>query len=251
MNSSQSGFTLGEVVIVIAVIAILAALITPMAVNQITQKRFDFCREELTVLKQAIVGNPKLLESGSRTSFGFVGDMGRLPSSLKALIDPDENSPPCLLASATSGVIPWGWRGPYINEIIDPWGREYQYDTAPNGLVWARIWSLGPDGVPGNDDLGVDLLYDELFSQISGNTTDPCGAGTGFNITVSFPTLSGGQFILGTFSTSTDQTNPIYHSSVPIPIGMRHVQFGIYQRLIFINNGPTTIVNLKTPGPCT
>ena len=248
----SSGFTLGEVVIVIAVVAILAALITPMAVNQITQKRIDFCREELGNPKMAIVGNAELLESGSRTSFGFVGDIGILPRNLNDLLSETANTPNIPLASATSGVIAWGWRGPYISEITDPWGREYQYTNIPNGYIAARIWSVGPDGSSGSpDDLGIDIRFDEVFSQVSGNCSDPCGAGTGFNIAISYPAFVSNQFVLTTFTTTTDQTNPIYHSSVPIPIGLRHVSFGIYQRLIFINNGPTTIVNLKTPGPCT
>lgn len=254
-KQSQSGFTLGEVVIVIAVIAILAAMITPLAVNQITQKRFDFCREELQNIKIAIVGNPELLEGGSRTSFGFVGDVGILPRTLGDLLTATANTPAIPLATVTTGVIGWGWRGPYIAEITDPWGRDYRYTTDPlllSPFISARIWSIGPDNVDGSaDDLSLDIRLDDAFSRVSGNCSDACGAGTGFDITLSYPALISGAFTLTTFTHTTDQTNPIYETNVLIPIGIRHVQYGIYQRLVFINNGPTTIVNLKTPGPCT
>jgi len=248
IKSKQAGFTLGEVVIVIAVIAILAAMITPMAVNQIVQKRYDFCREELKNLKIAIVGNPELLESGSRTSFGFVGDVGILPrgTTLDDLLT--DNGIPLYTAA---GVIPWGWRGPYVAEVKDPWGRDYLYTSTANGFIAAQISSLGPDGNPGTgDELSIDIRQDEVSSRVSGNTMDACGAGTGFTITITYPAYDGSSFSLTNFTFTTDQTNPIYHSNALIPIGIRHVSFGGFQRLIFINNGPTTIVNLKTPGPC-
>ena len=55
----NAGFTIGEMVIVIAIIAVLAALITPLAVNQITQARYKTCREELSLLKKTIVGDKR------------------------------------------------------------------------------------------------------------------------------------------------------------------------------------------------
>ena len=81
-----NGFTMGEMVIVLAVIAILAAMIAPLAVNQITQARYDACREELQIIKQAIVGDPSLIEGGVRSSYGFVGDIGVIPVSLQELV---------------------------------------------------------------------------------------------------------------------------------------------------------------------
>lgn len=49
-----------------------------------------------------------------------------------------------------------GWDGPYIPEIpIDPWGNAYQYRSPgihnPDSY---DLWSLGPDGVPSDDDIG-------------------------------------------------------------------------------------------------
>jgi general secretion pathway protein G len=48
------------------------------------------------------------------------------------------------------------WRGPYIDdEPIDPWGNPYQYRQP--GLHHPErydIWSLGPDGVASDDDIG-------------------------------------------------------------------------------------------------
>lgn len=49
-----------------------------------------------------------------------------------------------------------GWDGPYIPEIpLDPWGNAYRYCSPgihnPDSY---DLWSLGPDGVPSDDDIG-------------------------------------------------------------------------------------------------
>jgi general secretion pathway protein G len=51
------------------------------------------------------------------------------------------------------------WRGPYIEELPeDPWGKPYQYQypgkNNPKGSKSYDVWSLGPDGVISDDDIG-------------------------------------------------------------------------------------------------
>ncbi len=251
MLRDSKGFTMGEMVIVIAIIAILAALIAPLAIKQIDQKRFDACREELEVIKKAIVGDSSIVENGTRSSFGFIGDLGREPRTLDDLVN--QNGLPSW--QQTSGVW-WGWRGPYINEYTDPWGNQYNYQSfygVSGSLILARIWSDGPDGINNNgsgDDMVMEIRMDEGFSMISGNTSDSCGAAMGYtNITIYYPNLTS----LTSVTVSTTQSNPIYNPTNLIPIGVRRltVQTPTLQQLIFINNGPNTIVNLRQPGPCT
>ncbi len=250
-----AGFTLIEVVIVIAVIAILAALITPLAVNQITARRFDACREELQTLKKALAGDPALASGGLRNSFGFVGDMGRLPVPAGA----GANRLTELTTGAWSWVqqngIWWGWRGPYVSELLDPWGNEYYYSRATTETALAAaIWSAGPDGVSGNsDDVAVTLRWDEVYSRVSGNTLDACSIGSPFSaISVSYPD---GSAVVSTAPVSTTAANPVYTIATWIPIGVRRITFTsatpttVAQQLA-VCNGPMTLANLQDPGVC-
>lgn len=251
---------MGEMVIVLAVIAILAALITPLAINQITQARYDAAREELLVIKQAIVGDPSLIEGGSRSSFGFVGDLGVLPSAADGLEDLVGNT-----IYSTFTVIygnwpqphpfnlPWGWRGPYISDYKDPWGNDYNYTTT--GLpayIEARIWSIGADQINGtSDDVSIDIRADEAFSMISGNTLDQCGRTSTFGTPILIDYPSG---TLGIQSMPATYTPPIFQFA-RIPIGLRTITFTTatpttITKFITINNGPMVTFNLMDPGVC-
>ncbi len=277
MTRKENGFSMMEMIIVIGIIAILATLITPLAVNYISQKRYEVCNEELKIIKQAIIGDPTLIEGGTRSSFGFVGDLGRLPQVLEHLTTQNllptyANLP---LWQKVSDV--WfGWRGPYISELKDPWGALYEYSVAnvtwpdgsitgwPNGgldnpnfeglaPIVATIWSHGQDGINGNaDDVSITIRADEAFSMISGNTVDECGANAAFSdIRVSYPALTS---MIDSEPPREDTTiaQPHFNIETAIPIGIRYITVvtPFQEKLIYINNGPLTIVNLRAPGNC-
>lgn len=277
----KKGFTLMEAVLVIAILAILAALIAPLAVNQIQQARYNTCRDELNTLKQAFVGNPSLVEGGTRSSYGFVGDLGVLPVSLQELVT-NPNGLPTWQAHASG--FSWGWRGPYVSEFVDPWGRNYQMLTraaTTSDYTRVAIWSMGTDGVDqsaddiagaGDGDFGDDswivrIYDDEISSTVSGNVLDPCGAQapcdatTSSSIIINYPSGSAGvqqiNITLNTGSSIFDTT-----LSPRIPIGIRSISatiryldstgtvVGNVGRLIYLSNGPVTTVNLRPSGPC-
>ncbi len=261
----DSGFTLLEVIIIIAIIAILAGLIAPLAVNRIDQQRFDACRRELQNIKLAIVGDQQLLSGGMRNSFGFVGDLGLVPRSIPNGAGLDELLVQGGLPSwqFSSGVW-WGWRGPYLSNITDPWGHDYDYADywsggGPAGQhVIARIWSYGPNGLnesgatgatPGGDDLYLDILTNEAFSLVSGNTFDNCGAAMAFsNIVISYPARTA----LQTLSFTTTADNPVFSSVQLLPLGIRFLSVAspAMQQQVHLNRGPQTVINLRQPGTC-
>ncbi len=70
------GFTLIEVIVVIAVISILAAMAVPYAVKIIDQSREESTKKQVEEIHRAIMGDPK----GPTT--GYLGDMGALPTLL-------------------------------------------------------------------------------------------------------------------------------------------------------------------------
>lgn len=263
-------------VIVIAVIAILAALITPLAVNQIMQARYDACREELDLIKKAIVGDPALIEAGTRSSYGFVGDLGILPRANLGDLGFDENNRLGDLLEQ-NGLQGWdgpptfdiwfGWRGSYVSDDLDAWGRRYRYANYwPGGtptfqalpLVIARIWSVGPDGNDdggANDDVFIDIRTDEAFSMISGNTLDECAVSVQFqSIILTYPD-GDNTLVQETITPAVNQV--LFNFSNPIPIGIRQIRFLAevgditdITQFLYINNGPNTTKNLRDPDAC-
>ncbi len=248
----RNGFSMLELIIVIGIISILATLITPLAVNYITQQRYNACNEELQVLKKAIVGDASLVEGGTRSSFGFVGDLGSFPRNLSELIA-NPGPPDTYPTYQLQGNVWAGWRGPYVSEIKDPWGNDYQLYTnwvGKQGTQYAKIESGGSDPASTSDDVSIIIRYDEIFSMVSGNTLDPCGAGAAFDdIEIFYPQ---GGTVISSGPVDTNTTTPHFNIQLAIPIGVRYIQVGAPQnnKMIYINNGPLTVVNLKSPGVC-
>jgi len=153
----HAGFTLIELIVVVAVITGLVAAVTPALVQQILDRRIQATQDEVRVLHDAIVGNP------SEMRFGFVGDIGRTPNSLQELVQ--RGGLPGYSNSTTRG-IGIGWRGPYVNAgtstadaLTDSFGRSY---TTSAG----QVRSAGPDGIPNNSD---DIVYPPSAPAITGS----------------------------------------------------------------------------------
>jgi general secretion pathway protein G len=152
-----AGFTLIEVIVVIAVISILAAMAVPYAVKIIDQSREEATKKEMEDLYNTILGDPKI------PTAGFIGDVGRLPANITELnvrtaVPP---SPPLGLPGGGLLGVKVGWYGPYFNTGFDPqgylndaWGTAYRYGVLPDGP--GQIRSAGADRAFGGAD---DLVY--------------------------------------------------------------------------------------------
>jgi prepilin-type N-terminal cleavage/methylation domain-containing protein len=153
------GFTLLELVVIIAVIGILAAAVTPTVINQIMDTRVEATRAEAQALYDAIVGAP----TSDGTRFGFVGDIGRVPTTLQELASPS-GLPNYSTANTRS--IGMGWRGPYVNigtsstdYRTDAFGRTYTLNSG-------QVRSAGPDGILDNGD---DIVYPPSAPIVTGS----------------------------------------------------------------------------------
>jgi prepilin-type N-terminal cleavage/methylation domain-containing protein len=178
-NRGEPGFTLIEIILVILLVGILAGLAANLLTNTLDQARFDESRRKMTVLSNAMVGNPELNTNGVRSDFGFVADIGRLPTSLTELV-----APGALPAwNAATGV---GWHGPYVpgdfaenpdGYRTDGWGTLFTYANA-TGIVT----SLGSDGAAGGTGYAADFSVpdltaptDQRVGTITGRITDMLG----------------------------------------------------------------------------
>ena len=132
----QRGFTLIEIMVVVVIMGILAALVVPKLMGRTDDARIQAARQDIATLMQAL----KLYKL----------DNQRYPTTeqgLQALITKPAGGPPAN-----------GWKsGGYIEKLPkDPWGNAYQY-MSPGLHGEADIFSLGADGQPGGSGPDADI----------------------------------------------------------------------------------------------
>lgn len=151
-RKSEEGFTVFELLLVLVVVAILVGLLAPAAFQAIQSSKEETARRELERIFNAIVGDP------DRGSFGYLGDMGRLPATLSELVV-QGGQPAFHTADGGTphvGNVGTGWRGPYVTGPFatadlfkDAWGQPLVYTSG-------QIISTGLDGTQGTGD---DIVF--------------------------------------------------------------------------------------------
>ena len=128
------GFTLIELMVVLVIIGVLAALIVPNVLDRADDARVTAARTDVNNLMQAL----KLYKL----------DNQRFPAAEQGL--------DALVRRPTAGAIPPNWK-PYLDKLpADPWGRPYQYlNPGVNGAI--DIFSFGADGVAGGEGNNADI----------------------------------------------------------------------------------------------
>lgn len=131
---TSRGFTLIELMVVLVIIGVLAALIVPNVLDRADDARLAAAKTDIANLNQAL----KLYKL----------DNQRFPSAEQGL--------QALVAKPTTGLIPSNWR-PYIDKLPnDAWGRPYLYIN-PGLKGEIDIMSLGSDGLPGGEGKDSDI----------------------------------------------------------------------------------------------
>lgn len=130
------GFTLIEIMVVITILGILAALIVPKIVGRTDDARIAAARQDIASIMQAL----KLYRL----------DNSRYPTTeqgLRALIEKPGTEP-----------VPNNWKqGGYLERMPkDPWGKEYQF-LSPGVKGEIDVFSFGRDGQSGGEGPDADI----------------------------------------------------------------------------------------------
>jgi general secretion pathway protein G len=132
------GFTLIEMLVVLLVISVLAALVGPMVFRHVGDAKQEAARAQIELLGLALDA--------------YRLDNGDYPTTEQGLA--------ALWEQPTAGPTPLRWRGPYTRKAIplDPCGRPYVYHCpAVEARTGYDLVSYGKDGQPGGEDEDADV----------------------------------------------------------------------------------------------
>jgi len=127
-KSKESGFTLIEILVVMAIISMLAIMVAPNLFRQQAGAMRDVAMTEISTLEAALDI--------------YRLDVGEYPDSLDGLMTNDSGRA--------------SWNGPYLRRSVplDPWDNDYIYDASGRDFT---LISYGADGERGGQDDDADI----------------------------------------------------------------------------------------------
>lgn len=131
----RAGYSLMEILVAVAIIAVLATLVAPRLFGQLDRSRATVAETQIRMIETAL-DTMRL-------------DIGRYPTEEEGL---------ALLSEPNDAVAPM-WIGPYLEDGVpaDPWGHPYRYAAPADSTASARVYSFGADNAEGGTGLDADI----------------------------------------------------------------------------------------------
>lgn len=136
-KTSNTGFTLLELLVVLVIVGLLAGIVGPRLFGNVSKSEITTAKAQIDVLGKALDQ--------------YRLDLGRYPSSQEGL---------AALMRASPGDT--RWHGPYLRKEVplDPWGMPYQYkfpgSRQPDDF---ELYSFGPDKASGGSGDNADIAH--------------------------------------------------------------------------------------------
>lgn len=132
-SNPKKGFTLIEIIIVVIIMSLIAALIVPRLFKKVEKSKQQITKIQITMLENAVKH--------------FKLDTGRYPTTEEGL--------KALMEKPVNGI---NWDGPYLEKGLpkDPWSGQYIY-VYPGKKYIFEITSLGADGQEGGEGENKDI----------------------------------------------------------------------------------------------
>lgn len=128
LKLNERGFTLIEILVVMAIIGMLAVMVAPNIFNQQAGAQRDAALSQISSLEAALDA--------------YRLDVGEYPDGLDGLMENDSGRA--------------AWNGPYLRREVpqDPWGNDYIYESSGRSFT---LYSYGPDGERGGEGDDADI----------------------------------------------------------------------------------------------
>ncbi len=137
-HRSRRGFTLLELIVVIAIIATLVSVVAPQVIGNVGAAKVSAARSQVDAFSIAL------------EAYRLDNDM--YPTSEQGIA--------ALRVSPLTSPAPRNWRGPYLRKVVplDPWGRAYVYQSpGVENPAQFDLFSLGRDGKTGGTGEDADI----------------------------------------------------------------------------------------------
>lgn len=136
---SNAGFTLIELMVVIIILGLLAAIVMPRIVGETDKARYGAAQAQMRILEDALKR--------------YKLDNGVFPTTEQGL--------EALVRKPSVGIIPRNWpEGGYLDKQevpLDPWGNRYVYISPGQFSPDFDLKSFGADGLEGGDGYNADI----------------------------------------------------------------------------------------------